>query len=102
MKLIFCADEIHSHLKIDAIIFDGNGRACLKYSNYNKYAFCNIARKNYEIDVLQAHKHESLDNVIFIVELIILFFMVLARNTQSTRASLQYLCEIKLGLKLQT
>ena len=28
--------------------------------------------------------------------------MVLARHTQSTRASLQYLCEIKLGLKLQT
>ena len=32
MKLIFCADEHHSYLYIDTIIFDGCDQACLKYS----------------------------------------------------------------------
>ena len=33
MKLIFYADENQSFQQVDAIIFDGHGKACLKYSS---------------------------------------------------------------------
>ena len=32
MKVFFCADEYHSYIEIDTIIFDCCDLACLKYS----------------------------------------------------------------------